>query len=120
MAKDWLERNKSLLWEGEMDLVLAACRQHQSHPQAGEFAAKAITYYTNNRARMDYPAYRERGYFCGSGTVESGCKQIVTTRLKKSGARWLRENATLIAKARAAYLSGVHYWRPLFDLPLAA
>ena len=120
VAKDWLERNKSLLWEGEMDLVLAACRQHQSHPQAGEFAAKAITYYTNNRARMDYPAYRERGYFCGSGTVESGCKQIVTTRLKKSGARWLRENATLIAKARAAYLSGVHYWRPLFDLPLAA
>ena len=119
-VQDWLECTQSVLWKGELDTVLALCREHETHPQAKEAAAKAITYYLNNRERMDYPTYRERGYFCGSGTVESACKQIVTARLKKSGARWLPENATLIAKARAAYLSGGQHWQSLFDLPFAA
>ena len=111
---------KTLLWKGRIDALLVACREHQEHPQAREFATKAITYYTNNRERLDYPTYRKQNYFCGSGTVESACKQIVTARLKISGARWLPENATLIAKARAAYLSGSQHWQSLFQLPLAA
>ena len=119
-AQDWLEKMKTLLWKGRIDTVLAACWEHQEHPQTREFATKAISYYTNNRERLDYPSYREKNYFCGSGTVESACKQIVTARLKKSGARWLPGNATLIAKARAAYLSGTQHWQSLFDLPLTA
>jgi len=119
-AHDWLEQMKTLLWKGRIDAVLLACRELQEHPQVHDFATKAITYYTNNRERLDYPSYRKQNYFCGSGTVESACKQIVTTRLKKSGARWLPENATLIAKARAAYLSRTQRWRSLFELPLAA
>jgi len=118
-AQDWIERMKTLLWKGEIDTVLAACRKYAALPQASEFATRAITYYSNNRERMNYPAYRQKGYFCGSGTVESACKQIVTARLKISGARWLPENATLTAKARAAYLSGNQSWRSLFELPLA-
>ena len=120
IAQDWLEQMKTLLWEGRLDAVLVACREHQEHPHAYEFATKAITYYTNNRERLDYPTYRKQNYFCGSGTVESACKQIVTARLKKSGARWQPENATLIAKARAAYLSRTQHWRSLFELPLAS
>lgn len=119
-AQDWIEKMKTLLWNGEIDTVLAACQEYAALPQASEFATRAITYYANNRQRMNYPAYRQKGYFCGSGTVESACKQIVTARLKKSGARWLPENATLTAKARAAYLSGTLSWRSLFALPLAA
>jgi len=119
-AQDWLEQMKTLLWKGKIDAVLLACRELQEHPQVHDFATKAITYYTNNRERLNYPSYRKQNYFCGSGTVESACKQIVTTRLKKSGARWLPENATLIAKARAAYLSRTQHWRSLFELPLAA
>lgn len=118
-AQEWIEKMKTLLWKGEIDAVLAACRKYAALPQASEFATRAITYYSNNRERMNYPAYRRKGYFCGSGTVESACKQIVTARLKISGARWLPENASLIAKARAAYLSGNQCWRSLFELPLA-
>jgi hypothetical protein len=119
-AQHWLEQTKSFLWQGDMQEVLGACQAYQADPQTSAAATKAITYYSNNRQRMNYPVYRQMGYFCGSGTVESACKQIVTARLKKSGARWLPENATLTAKARAAYLSGSQSWRPLFELPLAA
>jgi len=37
--------------------------------------------------------------------VESGCKRIVTQRLKLPGARWLRNHAHLMAQLRAAYLN---------------
>ena len=37
---------------------------------------------------MRYADFRAKGYFIGSGTVESGCKQIITMRLKRPGARW--------------------------------
>ena len=50
--------------------------------------------------------YRVQGYMIGSGTVESACKQIVTRRLKCSGAQWNLQGAVQTAKARAAWLSG--------------
>ena len=71
---------------------------------------------------MDYARFREQGYLIGSGTVESGGKQIATLRLKRSGARWTEDGAVATAKARAAWLSG--YWDHLAilrdSLPLAA
>jgi len=92
--------------------------------RAQEAACKAVTYFTNNHHRMDYPTYRAKGYQIGSGTIESGCKQIVTQRLKVAGAIWDHHNAIKTAKARAALLSG--HWDTLTSrrqhlaLPLAA
>lgn len=116
----WITETEDLLWKGKIDEVLAACLEHQQHSSAQQAAEKAISYFTNNAHRMDYQRFREAGYFIGSGTIESACKQIVTARLKKSGARWLEDHVSLIAKARAAYLSGGQNWQKLFALPLAA
>ena len=105
-AKDWLEAVRSDLWQGHIDQVIAACQTFQKHARAGEAARRAVTYYTNNAKRMDYAHFRTAGYQIGSGTIESGCKQIATQRLKRSGARWTLEGARRTAKARAAWLSG--------------
>jgi hypothetical protein len=102
----WLEEAKGELWEGHVDNVIAACSEWEGHPQAGKAAREAISYYSNNRHRLDYARFRQAGCLIGSGTVESGCKQIVTQRLKRSGARWTKHGARMTAKARAAYLSG--------------
>jgi len=64
-----------------------------------------IGYFQDNRLRIRYGEFRRKGYFIGSGVVESGCKRIVTQRLKLPGARWLRNNAHLMAQLRAAYLN---------------
>jgi hypothetical protein len=105
-GKDWLETVRTDLWEGHLDQVIAACRAFEKHARAGEAARRAVTYYTNNAKRMDYARFRAAGYQIGSGTIESGCKQIATQRLKRSGARWTVEGARMTAKARAAWLSG--------------
>lgn len=104
--KEWLVRVQTDLWEGKLDAVIAACREHLNPQREDDPAQKAVTYYTNNRHRMAYAAYRDQGYQIGSGSMESGCKQIGLARLKIAGARWGREGVRQVAKARAAYLSG--------------
>jgi hypothetical protein len=118
-ARDhWLERTETDLWEGRVTAVRQACAA--LGPQCAE-AQEAATYFANNAARMRYDQYRADGYLIGSGTVESCCKQIVTQRLKCSGAQWLVGGAVDTAKARAAWLSDE--WKPVCvrwaDLPLA-
>ena len=50
---------------------------------------------------MDYAAYRARGLQIGSGSVESGCKQLVTARLKQAGMIWSADGAAAVATVRA-------------------
>jgi hypothetical protein len=50
---------------------------------------------------MRYDPFRAANLLIGSGVIESGCKQIVTQRLKLPGAQWHLDGAILTAKARA-------------------
>lgn len=82
----WLEECTQALWDGQVEDVIAACK---ALSQTCLQASKAATYFTNNMERMRYDRFRAVGYMIGSGTVESGCKQIVTQRLKLPGAQWI-------------------------------
>jgi hypothetical protein len=104
--KQWITQVKTALWNGQLDVVIAACREHLNPQREDDPAQKAVTYYTNNRQRMDYATYRDKGYQIGSGSMESACKQIGLARLKIAGARWSKDGVRRVAKARAAYLSG--------------
>ncbi len=42
-------------------------------------------YFRNNHKRMQYDAFRAAGYPIGSGTVESGAKNVVQHRLRRPG-----------------------------------
>jgi hypothetical protein len=112
----WVTEMKALLWEGDVATII---RNGQALiEQVGVPAQKLVTYYTNNQHRMQYDEFRQANYFIGSGTVESGGKQIVSMRLKRSRARWTKSGATATAKARTAWLSNA--WQTVTTLPLAA
>jgi hypothetical protein len=114
----WLETAKQTLWDGQVEQIIADC---QALSTSCDLARKAVHYFDTNTERMRYDRFRAAGYMIGSGTIESGCKQIVTQRLKLPGAQWTVEGAVNTAKARAAWLSG--QWQSLCDhrsaLPLA-
>lgn len=116
----WLQKVKDWLWNGRTRQVIRACQKYCQHTLAADAAQRAVTYYTNNQHRMDYAAYRKKGYWIGSGTVESACKQIATARLKIAGARWTLSGAIATAKARAAWLSHGDGFDALFSLSLAS
>ena len=107
----WLKKITEDLWQGNIELVIEAC---QSLSKKSNLAKQSVIYFSNNIERMRYAQFRAAGYLIGSGVIESACKQIVTQRLKLSG-------AILTAKARAAWLSGT--WQSLMSkralLPLA-
>lgn len=114
----WLEEITQYLWDGQVEKVIKACA---ALDQSCDEARKAVAHFSNNIDRMRYEQFRAAGYMIGSGTVESGCKQIVTQRLKLPGAQWIVSGAVQTAKARTAWLSDS--WQSLCDrrsaLPLA-
>jgi hypothetical protein len=109
--KAWLEKVRGWLWQGHVQDVIFAC-EHLSE-QGHALALQTATYFRHNAVRMDYATYRQRGYQIGSGTIESGCKQLGIQRMKVPGATWNVEGARLTAKARAALLS--NQWDTLAD-----
>jgi len=115
----WLESLTEDLWQGKVELVIEAC---QTLAKESNLAKQSLAYYGDNIERMRYAQFRTAGYLIGSGVIESGCKQIVTQRLKLPGAQWNLDGAILTAKARAAWMSG--NWQKLVSarslLPLAA
>jgi hypothetical protein len=101
----WLKHARDDLWKGRLDNVIAACTA-QAHPNCPDDPAQAAAqYFSNNRQRMNYPAHRTRGDQIGSGTMESGCKQVGIQRMKVPGATWHRDGARDVAEARAALLN---------------
>jgi hypothetical protein len=87
-------------------------------PETQEKVQAEAGYFRNNARRMQYQEFREEGYPLGSGTVESGCKNLVTKRMKGPGMRWSRDGAQNMLALRAEYLS--HRWDEAWHLTLAA
>jgi len=94
----WATPQLDALWDGRVADVLAALEPYRAK---GAGVTDALSYDTTHQARMDYPTYRARGLQIGSGTMESACKQLVSTRLKLAGMIWDAEGAEAVAVVRA-------------------
>ena len=99
---------------GEVNKVIAALKRLKVADRDKQNKIRLeIGYLQENKDRMQYPIYRERGYHIGSGVVESACKQF-GARLDQAGMRWIEPGAGAIAALRALKLSGRWdtYWKP--------
>lgn len=79
-------------------------------PPQPDPALREQNYFARHVHGMDYPQYAARGWPLGSGPMESGCKEVVTARLKQSGMRWSLTGATALLALRLAYCNGPHSW----------
>jgi hypothetical protein len=68
--------------------------------------ANLAAYLRNQGGRLAYAEFRARGMDIGSGRVESACKHVVASRMKRSGMLWSDEGAQEILSLRTAYLNG--------------
>lgn len=85
-------------------------------------AMKQLEYFRNNKNRMKYQTYRQKGYFIGSGVVEAGCKTVIGKRLKQSGMFWSEPGAQSVINMRCALLSSRFddFWNQRSQAALAA
>lgn len=100
----WLKREGGEVLLGALEGLTASVRG-----AAAEAHRELLTYFRNQRHRMDYPEYRRKGWRIGSGPVESACKQV-GERLKGSGMRWSEAGADAVLHLRAAFKSQKGQW----------
>jgi hypothetical protein len=111
-------------WSGKVGQVLSSLRAASTElARKGPAAADrkstvdtALTYVSNNRARMDYPEYRRLGLPISSAPVESTIKQL-NRRVKGSEKFWLAGGAEAILQLRAAQLSDDDRWNRYWSRP---
>lgn len=115
-ANNWAIRWQSLLYDSELDELLAEVRTITG-PTPSETAQGEMDYLERNRTRMDYLRYRQEGWFIGSGVVEAGCKRVIGQRLKQSGMFWTQPGAIAVASLRCALLSAGG-WDYIWTQPL--
>lgn len=105
-AKKWVERNKARLGEDGVERVVSSIRQWNPLTEEQETVKREnLHYFTTNAERMLYATFSLNGFYIGSGSVESACKQYGHGRLKQSGMRWKSEGIEAIAHLRSALLN---------------
>jgi hypothetical protein len=115
-AAAWTEPLKTQLLEQGTAPILAALADlvpAPSTPAAAEEVRKAIDYFTDHAARMDYPRFVARRLPIGSGAIESTCKTLIQAREKQAGMRRSSAGAQTVASLRAVHRSGrwEHFWQ---------
>jgi hypothetical protein len=73
-----------------------------------------LTYFRNQRPRMDYAEYIRNGLPIASGVMEAACKTLVTQRLKQSGMAWTQAGGQPILTLRSLIQS--NRWQPAWKL----
>jgi hypothetical protein len=121
----WLAHVRGLLLKpgghGRMLRSVAKMKKLYGYKVAAKStASEAEAYLRRYRRFMDYAAMRKQKCPIGSGVVESGCKQVVSERLKLAGMRWHREGAQHVLTLRCILLSKIWettYKKMLDSLP---
>ena len=117
--KQYTKWAKQISWYIENDQVKTAFKEIKDHPLPTE-QEKSINLYgyiSNNIERINYLQYRSKGFYVGSGMIESGNKVVVQKRLKQAGQRWSKDGAQNMVTLRAKYESGD--WQDVKDMLLA-
>jgi len=108
-TKQWAEAVMSMLSFSEMDDVLSILRDMEpTTPAAREKIRKMIGYLEKNQDRIHYETDREDGYPIGSGGIESSHKYVCHTRMKRSGAWWVKESGNGMLRVRCAVVNGTY------------
>ena len=118
-AQQW----KTLLWKGKTQELIEQLKARSlrlgeplkedgpQHPR--RVLSQNVGYFAKHAAHMNYPQYRRRGWPIGSGTVESGIKQL-NKRMKGTDQFWNTDGAENILALRGQWLSQdarwEHYW----------
>lgn len=93
-ANRWLEQRETELWRGQVIQVeIALYNLPRRYKERGKAIRQVKGYVDQHGHRMKYDRFREEGRPIGSGTVESGAKNVVQWRMKRGGQHWSPDGA---------------------------
>ena len=88
--------------EGAERVIRVLKYQHgRAHGNPQTRLAAELTYFRNQRRRMDYAEYVRQKLPIASGVMEASCKTLVTQRMKRSGMAWTPSGGQAILTLRS-------------------
>lgn len=106
-ALSWVIGAMGHIYHGETGQVIGGLkRMNPKNDTVKEQIRQLIGYLNNNKQRTNYGSAKKGGYPIGSGGIESANKYICHTRLKRSGAWWLKSNGNGMLRLRCALVNG--------------
>lgn len=93
--------------DGGVEIVIRSLKHHVSRAQGHrqERIKTELTYFRNQRHRMQYAHYLRQDLPIASGVVEAACKTLVTQRMKQSGMSWGQVGGQAILTLRSVIQS---------------
>jgi hypothetical protein len=104
--KKWVKEVLDAVTSGKVDYAIKLAEE-KKEMKVPEHVVKLAAYLTNNRDRIEYKEYKVKGYYIGSGAIESGNKMVIQQRMKQSGIRWGINGGQYIAALRTKHESGL-------------
>lgn len=100
-CSEWTDRVCQMLEDGKWEEVLEL-PEVLAHKDDKTTNGKVnlYLYISSRQDQIDYPTYKKRGYFVGSGAMESANRYIPQRRLKLPGMRWRKISAQGILSLR--------------------
>jgi hypothetical protein len=93
-AKTWLEQRETELWQGQVIQVeIGLYNLPRRYKERGKAIRQVKGYFDRHSKRLEYDRFRDEGRPIGSGTVESGAKNVVQWRMKRGGQHWSPDGA---------------------------
>jgi hypothetical protein len=88
-AITWLKQRETELWRGQVVQVeIALYNLPRRYKERGKAIRQVKGYIDRHSQRLEYDRFRGAGRPIGSGTVESGAKNVVQWRMKRGGQHW--------------------------------
>jgi hypothetical protein len=109
-VRPWVKEREDLLFADKVEQVITHLQRFVDLAPA---LAPILHYFQHNQARMHYGTYQQRGYFIGSGAIESAGKQLTAARIKGPGMRWNVADLNALLTLRCVFLE--HSWPAYWD-----
>jgi len=109
-VRPWVKEREDLLFADKVAQVITHLQRFVDLAPA---LAPIIHYFQQNQERMYYGTYQQRGYFIGSGAIESAGKQLTAARIKGPGMRWNVADLNALLALRCVFLE--HSWPAYWD-----
>lgn len=114
--KTYSDKLCKLIEEGNTAYLLQELKPYESQ-DIPTGVPNLYKYIDNHKDNMQYQLYIEKGYFVGSGAIESANRSIMQNRLKLPGMRWKRKCGQGMLTLKTKYEAGK--WNEV-DAALAA
>ena len=113
--KKWVKTIMAYIEEGKKEKAIKILEK-EDYSNLPTGIPNILGYINNNINKIDYKEYKQKGYFVGSGAIESGNKVVLQRRCKQAGMRWSVEGAQYMLTLKSKWESNL--WNREVALPL--